>query len=109
MLVDYDAGMASANQVHEVGLALLDGNTAQVFAVELDQIEGAKDGGAVMRQERSRSNAERPRLSTTMASPSMKQERTLSLDTASTICGKRPAKSYYCGCKAARRCRRAAP
>ena len=32
----------------EFGLAVLDWNTAQIFAVELDQIKGAKDGRIVV-------------------------------------------------------------
>jgi hypothetical protein len=51
-------------------LALFDWRPAQVFAINLDQVESAKDSGIVMPPgERSRSKAERPRSSTTMASP----------------------------------------
>ena len=42
VLVEHDAGARGAHELGELGLAVLDRRAAQIFAVELDQVEGAQ-------------------------------------------------------------------
>ena len=44
MLIEHDAPARGADQLGELGLALLDRPSPQILSVELDQVEGDQDG-----------------------------------------------------------------
>ena len=75
--------MLLAQQFRQGALAVFERRAAQVFAIKLNKIEGAENGGGV---ELPVSGAvQRPAArydQTTIASPSMKQDRTDRLSTA---------------------------
>jgi hypothetical protein len=50
VLVESDTGMRTAQQLGEPGLAHLDRQSAQVLAVEFEQVEGAEHGRKVRPQ-----------------------------------------------------------
>ena len=48
MLIEHDAAAWSADELGELGLALLDRPAPQILSVELDQVKGDKDGLSAM-------------------------------------------------------------
>ncbi len=40
--VEHDTGMRAAHQLRQLGLALFDGRSSQILAIQLDEIEGAQ-------------------------------------------------------------------
>jgi hypothetical protein len=93
MLVEGDTVIRAAEEIGQRVLTILKARPSDILAVEFDEIEGAQYGGVVVKPRRRASNTDRPVSSTTMASPSMTQDRTGKLATASTIFGKRAVKS----------------
>ena len=48
VFVEHDAGMRGADELRQLALAMLDWPAAQILALQLDQIEGAKHGVTAM-------------------------------------------------------------
>ena len=71
-----------SQQLYQRGLALLDRRPAHVLPVEFEQLERAQDHVVAVHCSRRRSNTAKPFASRTIASPSIRQDRTGSLATA---------------------------
>jgi hypothetical protein len=93
MRVERDARMLAAQKRLQGALAGFNRLATQILAIELEQVEGAKDRPMAGPVPADQSNTARPLWSVTIASPSMRQERAGSAATAAAARGKRPAKS----------------
>ena len=93
MGVDSDPSRSVAQKPRQGRLAHLEPLATQILAIELDEVEGAQQRGMVVVSAAQISKVESPFSSTTMASPSRMQERTLRAAMAPTAAGKRSVKS----------------
>ena len=48
VLVERDTFMGMTQKLHQSPLAVLDRHASQILAVQFEQVEGAKHGGAIM-------------------------------------------------------------
>ena len=91
--VKHDAGMGAARKALQRPFASLDRRTAQIFAVEFEQIETAEYRGRAMLLAAHEFENRKSALVATIASPSITHDRAGSWATAKAINGKRLVKS----------------